>query len=129
MTICERVRLVRKTLGLTMERFGERLEIGRAAVSQIESGKVSLSTRTARLICKEYHVNEEWLLEEVGDMFIESSIEEEIAYWLGYISVKNDADSEFKKSMVYALSRLNDEGWKALQEVFEDMMARKKDLD
>lgn len=43
MTQNERVKEVRKTLGLTLEKFGDRLGIKKAAVSKIEKGENSLT--------------------------------------------------------------------------------------
>lgn len=40
MTQNERVKEVRKTLGLTLEKFGDRLGIKKAAVSKIEKVKI-----------------------------------------------------------------------------------------
>ena len=39
MTENERVRELRKTLGLTLERFGERLGVKKNAISAIENGR------------------------------------------------------------------------------------------
>ena len=43
MTQNERVKEVRKTLGLTLEKFGDRLGIKKAAVSKIEKGENALT--------------------------------------------------------------------------------------
>lgn len=44
----ERVKQVRKSLGLTMENFGERLGITKTAISLIESGKKISPTQTSK---------------------------------------------------------------------------------
>ena len=41
----ERLKLIRKELNLTQEQLAQRLGIGKAALSMIETGKCGLSTR------------------------------------------------------------------------------------
>ena len=41
----ERVKLIRKQLGMTQEQLAQRLGIGKAALSMIETGKAGLSWR------------------------------------------------------------------------------------
>ena len=68
----ERVKLLRKTLKLSGEKFGEKLGVQRNAISQIETGKNNLSEQMLLAICREYNVNEEWLRTGSGEMFIET---------------------------------------------------------
>ena len=68
----ERVKLLRKTLKLSGEKFGEKLGVQRNAISQIETGKNNLSEQMLLAICREYNVNEKWLRTGEGEMFIET---------------------------------------------------------
>ncbi len=56
-----RIKAVRKTLGLTLDKFGERLGISNSACSALETGKNKPSEQTIRAICREFGVNEIWL--------------------------------------------------------------------
>lgn len=67
MTINERVRQVRKDLGLSQEAFGERLGITKSAVSKIEKSENSVTDTMARLICSEFKVDPFWLETGIGD--------------------------------------------------------------
>ena len=69
----ERIKKLRKTLGLTLEKFGERLGVKRNSVSQWENGINNVSDQVRKSICREFGVNEEWLLSGSGPMFIQSS--------------------------------------------------------
>ena len=69
----ERIKKLRKTLGLTLEKFGERLGVKRNSVSQWENGINNVSDQVRKSICREFGVNEEWLLKGSGPMFIQSS--------------------------------------------------------
>ena len=69
MTQGERVLEIRKALGLTMDKFGEKLGVQKSAISKVEKDKVNLSDQMVRAICREYNVNYDWLMDEDGDMF------------------------------------------------------------
>lgn len=72
MTQNERVKEVRKTLGLTLEKFGDRLGIKKAAVSKIEKGENSLTDANIKAICREFSVDYMWLTAGEGEMFVET---------------------------------------------------------
>ena len=65
----ERVKLIRKQLGMTQEQLAQRLGIGKAALSMIETGKAGLSTRNRNILVQELNVNPEWLESGKGNMF------------------------------------------------------------
>ena len=71
----ERVKELRKTLGLSGEKFGESLGTTRFAISQIETGRNNLTDQMVKLICLTYNVNEEWLRTGQGSMFNETKDE------------------------------------------------------
>lgn len=72
MTQNERVKEVRKTLGLTLEKFGDKLGIKKAAVSKIEKGENSLTDANIKAICREFSVDYMWLTTGEGEMFVET---------------------------------------------------------
>lgn len=65
----ERVKLIRKKLGMTQEQLAQRLGIGKAALSMIETGKTRLSSRNRNIMVQELNVNPEWLETGRGEMF------------------------------------------------------------
>lgn len=69
----ERIKKLRKTLGLTLEKFGERLGVGKTAINKLEKGENNVTDQMRKSICREFGVNEEWLLSGSGPMFIQSS--------------------------------------------------------
>lgn len=68
----ERIKKLRKILGLTQQEFGDRIGIKRNSVALIESGR-NTSEQTIFSICREFNVNEEWLKTGEGEMFKETS--------------------------------------------------------
>lgn len=69
MTQGERVKEIRKALGLTLEKFGERLGVGKTAISKIEKGERNLTDQMAKSICREYNVNYDYLVYGDGEMY------------------------------------------------------------
>ena len=72
MTENERVRELRKTLGLTLEKFGERLGVKKNDISAIENGRNSLTDQMTKAICREFGVDYIWLTTGEGEMFVDT---------------------------------------------------------
>ena len=72
MTQCERIKDVRNSLGLTLEKFGEKLGVTKTAISRIEKGERSLTEQMTKSICREFSVYYMWLTTGEGEMFVES---------------------------------------------------------
>lgn len=82
LSINERVNYLRKhEFDMTMEDFGQRIQMTKGAISYMEKGNRVVSERTIKIICAEFNVNEHWLRTGEGEMFIEmdSTIIEELA--------------------------------------------------
>jgi transcriptional regulator with XRE-family HTH domain len=72
MTQGERINDVRNSLGLTLEKFGEKLGVTKTAISRIEKGERSLTEQMTKSICREFSVDYMWLTTGEGEMFVES---------------------------------------------------------
>lgn len=68
-TIGDRIKKMRKEMGLTQKAFAEKLGMKQNTIAQIETGK-SAGSQTVKLICQEFHINEEWLRTGEGDQFV-----------------------------------------------------------
>lgn len=81
MTQGERVREIRKSLDLTLEKFGERLGVTKVAISNIENGNRNLTEQMILSICREFRVNYYWLTKGEEPILIgtPASVVEEIA--------------------------------------------------
>ena len=81
MTQGDRIRELRKRLGLTLEKFGKTLGVGKTAISNIENGNRNLTEQMALSICREFRVNYFWLTDGKGEMFAGTpqSVVDEIA--------------------------------------------------
>ena len=67
-----RLKELRKQLGLTMEEFGSKLGVRKTTISSLENGINNLTEQMILSICNVYNVNDKWLRYGKGEMFIES---------------------------------------------------------
>lgn len=120
MTQGERVKEVRKSLNLTLEKFGEHLGVRKTAISKIENGENNLTDQMSKAICREFNVSEEWLRDGTGNMFVDLSKEIQIARFLGNMV----GDDGFKKRFISALSTMTVDEWafleRKMREIFEE---------
>lgn len=73
-TIGYRIRLLRKKLNLSGEKFGEAIGVTKTAVSCWEAGKHGPADSAIKLICKTWNVDYFWLTEGANvPMFVEMS--------------------------------------------------------
>ena len=106
-TLNERVKQLRKTLDLTMEKFGDRLGVKKNSISQIE--------QMIKSICREFDVDEEWLRNGTGSMFIERTRDEEIAKFIG--TIQSVEDDSFMKKFISMLAKLDESEWVLLEKM------------
>lgn len=69
MTQGERVKEVRKALGLTLDKFGEKVGVKKQTVSRIENGVNNVTDQMVLSICREFNVNYDFLMNGEGEMF------------------------------------------------------------
>ena len=72
MEVYERIKELRKnTLKMSQAAFGERLGVNRDVINNIENNRLSRPEQKLslyKLICSEFNISEEWLLNGTGDM-------------------------------------------------------------
>lgn len=119
MTENERVRIVRTSKNMTMEKFGNCLGVTKVAISNIENGNRSVTEQMRKSICREFGIDENWLRTGEGKMELNLTKEELIAEFIG--RVLRDKDDSFKKRYIAMLSKLDEDGWEALEKVANAM--------
>lgn len=108
----DRIRQIRKELGLTLERFGERIGVKKSTLSQIENGKSRVTEHMQKSICREFNVDYIWLTTGKGEMFIYS--DDDIVGLIDQIMV---GDNEFHKSALRYLANMDEEDLDSLEHV------------
>lgn len=72
MTQGERIKEIRSSLGLTLEKFGEKVGVTKQTISRIENGINNLTEQMAKSICREFNVDYIWLTTGEGNMFVDT---------------------------------------------------------
>lgn len=70
-----RIKAIRKHENLTQLAFAERLGVKQNTVALYEMGKSGISDSVIKSICREFHINEEWLRTGNGEMLDKKSDE------------------------------------------------------
>ena len=132
MTIGERVKFLRKGLGLNQTQFAEKIGLKQAAIGLYENNQRSVTDRIILLICEKYSVNEEWLRNGIEPMFIESD-----STIISQLADEYDLDV-YEKAMISSFLKLKPEqrqfvrNWikNAMDEISTSKsVSNKKDID
>ncbi|WP_294124713.1 helix-turn-helix transcriptional regulator [uncultured Clostridium sp.] len=67
----ERLKLIRDILNLSQNELGLKLGVTSSSISKLEKGSTKFTERMIKTICKELNVNEEWLRDGEGEVFVE----------------------------------------------------------
>lgn len=108
----ERIKEVRKSLGLTQQEFADRIGVKRNTVATYEGGRNIPIDSVVSLICKEFNVNEEWLRAGEGEMFQDLSQGELAARVVGEALAD---DNKFIQSVFISLGKLTPTEWKVVE--------------
>ena len=119
----ERIKAIRTAVHENQTDFAKALSVSRSAICKMESGENSPSEQTIKLICQEFNVNENWLRNGTGEMFVKLSPDEQIAAFVG--NLLKDEEDTFKRRLISALAGLDDDGWDFLDQ-FLDSVQKKK---
>ncbi len=118
MEVYERIRILRKNyLKMSQTVFGERLGVSRSVINNIELNtlaKPEQKLSLIKLICKEFNVNESWIMDGEGDMFI-SSDDANIEKLERILKGENSLAKNLFKTFI----AFDEEDWEALNRMIE----------
>ena len=110
----ERIKELRKHLGLTQAEFGDKISMRQTGVAWLESGERKITDRVITTICAVFGVDEIWLRTGEGEMFRKLSRDEQIADFVG--KALTDDSGDFRSQLISILAALDDVGWYKLEE-------------
>lgn len=122
-----RIRELRKELGLTQSEFGSRLGVKGNTVTGYESGTRVPSDAIIFSICREFDVNEDWLRTGSGDMFITKTRSQEIVDFMS--ELMDDPDDSFKRRFIESVAQLSEEEWKVIEQIIDCLLAEQKERE
>lgn len=126
MTVNERVKEIRKTEALTMDSFGERLGVGRTAISNIENSKRNVTDQMIKSICREFGYREEWLRDGTEPKKPEKLDEDELSEYIeDLLSTENPAYTLIK-SILKTYCKLDDKSKQSINDLLDKLIAEIK---
>lgn len=130
-TINERIRILRKTQGLTLQKFGDRLGVTKSAISSIENEKRGVTEQMVKSICREFRISESWLRHGIGNMSDTLSKNDEIAICIQ--DLIDDTDSivaaAIKEFTVMYYMKMDDASKQNLQNIASHLFEALKNRD
>lgn len=121
----DRLKDLRKNLEMSQEAFAKELGLTKNYISLVENGNRSLSDQSVKVLCSLFNVNEEWLRTGNGEMFVPETKDEQISKMLA--DVLKCEDSDFKKRLIVALSKMDDAGWDSLEKFIDSINQKEKE--
>lgn len=111
----ERLRLLREEIGISRAIFGQRIGVSGDVINNLERGRVEIKEYILKLICSEFNVNESWLRDGTGEMFVELDVEDQrITAFME--AVLEEGKGSFRRRVILGLSAMDGDGWKALEQ-------------
>lgn len=121
-----RIKQIRKSLKLTQVEFGERLGVKGNTITGYETGLRVPSDAIIMAICREFHINENWLRTGEGEMAAPLSRDEELARFFGELTFSEDS---FKRRLILAMTKLDADQWAVLEQVARGLLEETKKTD
>ena len=119
MEIHGRMKLIRQQNNMTQEQFGKRLGISRDVYANIENNRLrkpETKEPIIKLVCKEFGISYQWLVNGEGDM--ESDDESEA------LKIVNDVmtgENEFAKKVLVSFAKLGEDKWKMIRDLIKEI--------
>lgn len=117
----ERLKQLRKALNISQADFANTIGLKASSVSLLESGQRNFTEQTIKSICREFHVNKQWLTTGEGDMFLAPS-DEDLNEQIEHIMA---GENEFHKNMFRMLANFDDEDLIALERLVKKLAQAK----
>lgn len=109
----ERLKKLRRSLELTQQEFADRIGIKRNSFANYETGRNTPIDAIIVSICREFNVNEDWLRNGTGEMFLPTDRNSDIAKLTKQLL--NEENDSFKNRFVSMLANLTVSEWEFLE--------------
>lgn len=124
MIVKNRIKQIRKNAKLTQVEFGEKIGVKGNTITGYETGLRNPTDAVILSICREFNVNENWLRNGTGEMFIERD-----GSFTELLSELDDSDDDFIKNLIKTYMELDETDKKSLHKMAKMMAEQYKKLD
>lgn len=119
----ERIRLLRKELGLNQSDFGNKIGVKQGTVAGYESGARTPLDAVVSSICREFDVNEEWLRTGEGEMFEQMTEQQKLLKYTGILlKDKDSAIVNAIQSFIVTYEQLDDTSKATLEKIAQQFI-------
>ena len=119
----ERIRLLRKELGLNQSDFGNKIGVKQGTVAGYESGARTPLDAVVSSICREFDVNEEWLRTGEGEMFERMTDQQKLLKYTGMLlKDKDSAIVNAIQSFIVTYEQLDDTSKATLEKIAQQFI-------
>lgn len=123
----ERIRLLRKELGLNQSDFGNKIGVKQGTVAGYESGARTPLDAVVSSICREFDVNEEWLRTGEGEMFEQMTEQQKLLKYTGMLlKDKDSAIVNAIQSFIVTYEQLDDTSKATLEKIAQQFIDNQK---
>ena len=119
----DRIKKIRRDLGLTQQELADRIGIKRGAIANYEIGRNTPTDSVVSLICREFGISEEWLRYGTGEAFV-PNVDDELE-----ALVKRYGLSSADKVLIERYMSLKADSRETIINFIIDAAASLKDLD
>lgn len=113
----EQLKKLRKSLELTQQAFADKIGMKQNTIAQYEMGRTVPSDAIVFSICREFNINEDWLRNGTGEMFVTSD-----TFCLDDF-VKQKGATDFELEIVKTYFELDPDIRKAVMEHFKSKLS------
>lgn len=92
----ERIKQLRKHLGLNQTEFGARIGVKQTTIAGYERGASTPLDAVVSAICREFNVSERWLREGDGEMFLPQDDADELMALAGRFLGSNPTETQLR---------------------------------
>lgn len=118
----QRIRELRRELGISQVVFAARIGMTRGAITNIELNKLKPKELLIPLICKEFGCDEIWIRTGEGTMFGERSWQEEVAKYVGEVLSSQGAGEEMQQMILEFFAKIPQDMWNELGEKAKEVL-------
>lgn len=104
-TIGDRIKIIRTNENLSQEDFGNTIMLSRSQIASFETNRREVSERAIRDICREFNVNELWLKNGIGEIYLTPEQDILLAKALADITI---SENEVLRNLAIKLVQLDE---------------------
>lgn len=114
-----RIKQIREELGLTQQEFADNLNLKRQTIASYEAGNIKPGNSTLLLICQIFGINEEWIKDGSGEMFVKRTKNQEISSFMN--ATMKLSDETFQKRFISAFCKLDAKDWESIEQILRKL--------